>query len=526
MKTKSWLIFFGVLTLCTPVQAESKKKPHGMPSVSCADAWKNLSYSYDYERDISPSALGNQGYEAYANRVQRKSCYKPWTVLVYMAADNNLSPYAMMDLYEMEAGFAGGGPPKSASTLRSDLLVQLDTAASRKIRRFHMFQTPEPYNGELREGDFAKVRESDVRSPIVMSFDEISTQTPKDDLAAFLSWGIQEYPSENYMVVVWGHGQGWTAFSAESSESISDLTSRTFGGLAFDDSDQSFLSVSDLDEVLATVSLEALDGNPIDVYASDACLMQMFEVAYEISEHTRFIVGSTQVQNYLGLPYRRFMTELNSGYFGEKTRPSEKDEAFLVARMIPRLFKLSMEPNGLQGRQMPGANENLSMSALNSEELRNLLAPRLIDLSDALANFVLEDEIRSIDLQFAMQETPALPGSAQDLGAFLMLISNLLSSELRERGTLNPAAWKLRTQIELTQQALQKTVNVFVLGNAILNRDEKMYLLGLRGLSIWLPTTPEEYEVRRVDFGSSAFFQLQRKSSHWSRWFDEIYKTN
>ena len=47
----------------------------------------------------------------------RTACYKDWTVLIYMAADNDLFPYAQLNLYEMEAQESGGGG-RSASTER------------------------------------------------------------------------------------------------------------------------------------------------------------------------------------------------------------------------------------------------------------------------------------------------------------------------------------------------------------------------------------------------------------------------
>src|SRR5205823_4360611 len=56
-------------------------------------------------------------------------------------------------------------------------------------------------------------------------------------------------------------------------------------------------------------------GRPVDVLLSDACLMQTVEVAAELAGTARFSVGSSQVQGYLGLPYRRVVQRL-SGALG------------------------------------------------------------------------------------------------------------------------------------------------------------------------------------------------------------------
>ena len=83
--------------------------------------------------------------------------------------------------------------------------------------------------------------------------------------------------------------------------------------------------------------------------------MQMLEVSYEIGAGARFVVGSAQVQSYLGLPYRRLLYELNSGRFNGLRKDSRgsldsEDEPLLLARMIPQLMKSSLNPRG-QGLQ-------------------------------------------------------------------------------------------------------------------------------------------------------------------------------
>lgn len=57
---------------------------------SCKEQWKNQDYQYNFKED----------YSDFQNRLQRNQCEKDWTVLVYMAADNDLNPYALMDLLD------------------------------------------------------------------------------------------------------------------------------------------------------------------------------------------------------------------------------------------------------------------------------------------------------------------------------------------------------------------------------------------------------------------------------------------
>lgn len=99
---------FALLTFGLISQARAGALP------SCKDQWRGQRYDYDFHED----------YQSFQSRLHRDGCEKDWTVLVYMAADNSLFPYALMDLYEMEAAFKSRNV--AGSTLKTDLLVQVD----------------------------------------------------------------------------------------------------------------------------------------------------------------------------------------------------------------------------------------------------------------------------------------------------------------------------------------------------------------------------------------------------------------
>ena len=92
-------------------------------------------------------------YQKYYQRSDRSHCMKEWAVLVYMAADNDLTPYAFWDLYEMESRLAGEAN-LGASTSTVDVLVELDTFARTGVQRYHVFQSDEAYDATLRLEDF------------------------------------------------------------------------------------------------------------------------------------------------------------------------------------------------------------------------------------------------------------------------------------------------------------------------------------------------------------------------------------
>jgi hypothetical protein len=517
----------GYFALLAAVIAAGGSVASALPATSCDQAWKAM-----VPQGKHAFHIGEDDYPKYAARVRRADCYKEWTVLVYMAADNDLTPYAYWDLYEMEAGYESGRN-YGGSTIRNDLVVQLDTAGDRGVRRLHVFQAPEPYNPHLDKADFDTRTEEDIRSPVAMRVPEEKT-TEAAKLRKFLEWGISKYPSRHYMVVVWGHGQGWI-----SEKGV--FAGRRFGGLAFNSSQGTYLDIPSLKETLEGVSKDLLGGKPIDLYASDACLMQMAEVATELSGAARFVVGSTQVQNFLGLPYRRLLYEMNTGrYLGERrgSKSPSEDLPYLAAKMLPKIFKASMQPGGLQGRLAPEGIKSITMSAISSSELREALMPALKDLNAAITDFLAEDPLRGIDLQQLLMDAPSVQGGAKDLGSFLTLLKNSLRSVngvgvgggqgmggngggqgVGGGAAAGPAASRLLVAVERAQGALGRTVLNYALGTDYSEREQQLYLLGFRAFTVWLPVSEQEHAARIADFAKSLFY----RATGWAGWLAAVF---
>jgi len=523
--------------------------PAWFPQESCREAWsklivKNL-HHYDYNNDAKKTALGNMGYESYAERVNREFCYKDWTILVYMAADNDLSSYALMDLYEMEAGYRSG-ERLAGSTLKLDLIVQSDVSGSSHTRRFHMFQTNEAFEDHRNIKFFESMKVTDVQSPIVEIVPSRKGARAEEEFENFLSWGVRKYPAKNYAVFVWGHGQGWTAGDSNNQQlrgrllDVKDVelpfehretnkvdsrhshkSEHVFGGIGFNSSSQDFLSIPALSRALNKVVRDDLVGKPFALYASDACLMQMIEVATEISDSAAYIIGSTQVQDFMGLPYRNVLREINSGRYAG-VGASTDQSAFKFATMIPQVFRASMSATGLQGRHDRKAVEQITMSAISTSELRHQLLPAFLQLSTALNLYIEEEHLRMVDLEFIMGAVPAFEGGAQDLGAFLVLLQNMLSKEmLLQNTTLRTRAQeRLSKAIVETRSALLRTVLSHTLGTRYAKNQERLFLLGIRAFSVWLPPTKKDFSSRIQDFRRSKFFHSNKA---WDQFLSAIF---
>lgn len=95
-------------------------------------------------------------------------------------------------------------------------------------------------------------------------------QTLKD----FISWGMQKFPAQHYMVLLNGHGMG-------------------FLGCLPDDTSNDFMMTPELKSALDVATKES--GKKIDVLGFDSCLMANAETAYAAKDAANFLVGSEEV---------------------------------------------------------------------------------------------------------------------------------------------------------------------------------------------------------------------------------------
>jgi len=200
-----------------------------------------------------------------------------WTVMVYMDADNDL--YYEQDLEEME---------RVRYTPQVQVVVQLDTFGYGGTYRYHIRGGNTPYEGDLVE----TLPEQNMADPAT--------------LRDFVIWAMRNYPAERYLLVLWDHGGGWLKRGPSSRGFLVDET---------------------IGDIMSTGELiSALNGVPrkVDVLAFDACLMQMVEVAYEITSRVPsvkcldYLVASEEVMWTAwseegirsGLPYHTILADL------------------------------------------------------------------------------------------------------------------------------------------------------------------------------------------------------------------------
>lgn len=206
---------------------------------------------------------------------------KEWTFLVYLNGDNDLYRFSFMNMMQME---------KVGSSADVNIVVQLDPAPKDKATtRYFVAKNPNPLVGKPK---------IEIVSQVVQTLPETDMGNPQT-LADFLTWGVQNYPAKKYAVVIWNHGNGWE-------------------GVSFDDNPNSFLTMPELRQGLEVMNLAIAQQrgisrsqrNLIDLLNFDACIMSALEVAYEMKDVAKYMVGSQFNEPGAGENYTSFLQPL------------------------------------------------------------------------------------------------------------------------------------------------------------------------------------------------------------------------
>ncbi len=497
-----------------PQSPPARATPVAADLPSCRDRWGDSGVGdYSYGRDAQPGSRGNLGYRDYAARSGRSRCRKAWTVLIYMAADNEdlpLHAYWNLDDIETTAG--------AASTPDHDVVVHLDLDSPSGLRRLHLFRDPD---GEPARSaaDFEGATPARIRSPVVeLSADE--RPAPATQLEDFVRWGMERYPAEHTAIVVWGHGQGWRAAGPRASPVRYEEREGGFvGGIAFDHSQGEVLDIPALADALRRAA-----PRPIDLLLLDACLMQSLEVAAALDQRAAYIGAYAGIAPYPGLPYRTLLPRLDRDRAGDEERcePGPAGRPCRFAASIPGLYAAAIEDGHFARRAdtQPPAAETFTVSVIATDPLRRRLLPGLEALALALSAWIEEEPLRTIGLQdlLSVRGIPAFLGGTRDLGVTLHRLDRLVAAEIARSGG-SPATAALRRQLAASGQELTSTVLAAAAGS----RYDEGRFDGFAGLALWLPRSADELALRLGDMGSAPTFGDAGGPTAWRRWIERLY---
>lgn len=194
---------------------------------------------------------------------------KRWTILAYIAGDNNLSDAGLEDIREL---------CKVGASKAVHVGVEIDTYGEHtgSIR----YEITEPdWTGKAYRTVIERLSEKDSGDPRT--------------LQNFLEWGLGRYPAPNLLVVIWNHGAGFRSIRRD---------------IGYDD----FGSSLDMPEIEVAFRKAGVDrNNKIAILGFDACLMNMIEIAHHFRDQVDLLVGSQQTEPGDGWPYDEVLKAAN-----------------------------------------------------------------------------------------------------------------------------------------------------------------------------------------------------------------------
>lgn len=194
-----------------------------------------------------------------------------WTVMVYLAADNNLESVAIQDFNEMEM---------VGSTKEVNIVVQIDRVPFDVLNQagqgFRDDDSNSNWTGTRRYYISQDMNPQIINSTLIKDLGEQNMGDP-ETLKDFAQWAIQKYPAQHYLLVIWNHGGGFR--SLETDRDICE-----------DYTDEDMITMPQLEEILAFIQSQL--GKKIDMIGMDACYMAMVEVAYHIKDYTDILIAS------------------------------------------------------------------------------------------------------------------------------------------------------------------------------------------------------------------------------------------
>jgi len=356
---------------------------------------------------------------------------KEWTWLVFLNADNNLDSYGVADQLEMA---------KVGSNDFLNIISLIDRENGPATLNY------------IEKGNVKKLKD----------MGELDMGNYKQ-LVKFVKDMAAAYPAKHYAVIIWNHGSGWEKSKLQAIK-----------GISYDDSTGNHITTGQLG--LAFGEIKKALGRNVDVFAMDACLMAMVEIAYAVKDDVDIVVASEETEPGDGFPYDDMLKGLKKGM-----------DAPTFAQHLVKAYVASYD-GGSQG------SSDTTQSAI--------VCAKLGSLRDAIEGFAKA----AIAGNFAKEFSAAL-NSVQtfyisdniDLTHFV----SLLKSSISDAG--------FQTAVNKLQTAL---------GEAILAHPNcGASMQNAFGIAIYCPSSSYSFSS---DYNGLAF----AKDSQWEEMIQDFYKKN
>lgn len=271
--------------------------------------------------------LGFAGGVSHVESAAAQSNHAKWTIMVYLAADNNLEPNSIINLMEMAAigsskdvnivvqitrppdyqGFYGewGGTRRFLVTQSDRGLSSGDFQIS--VSRFDSYLTAIAQHYGVTQDQVSQITKGPIdqqeQLAIQLSVPTIETQTPLTPLqlknvqdlgtqvnsgagatlADFGTWAVKNYPADHYGLILWDHGGGWSMIASDDALNPAGIP------------------MPNLKQALGAITTAS--GQKFDFVGFDACLMSQLPVAVTLQPFANYEIAAEELVPGVGWDY-------------------------------------------------------------------------------------------------------------------------------------------------------------------------------------------------------------------------------
>lgn len=397
----------------------------------------NVEWRYDIDAVPEEKIAGGSesgGAESGQNGTEKKDVKNyDWTIIVYMAADNNLESEGIADLNEMEAA--------SYDCTKTAVLVLFDRSSSYDTSNDNwsdtrLFEVCQDVNGTNK-----KIISKQIDCPQLGLKKNSQKELNMSDgnvLKNLLVFAQTSYPATRYGLVIWGHGTGWRYCQTVCQQKVpADIRA-----VAVDDESGTFMSLPELHNAIHT----GMNGAKISFLGFDTCFGAELEEIYELRDTAEYFAGSAGTISNSGWNYTKFLSScdglhedgLSLGHSLESQFTDDSQSTFSIINLakVEKLFDTFESFAKIVSKQITSeAAKDIVVEAMTKEcktyyvsGSASSLFVDVYDVSLVLANKISAVKNESSALQIALKETVCnAQGNGSEgypLGVFYCTVTN------------------------------------------------------------------------------------------------------
>lgn len=414
----------------------------------------------------------------------RSKKQKDWTLIFYMAADNDLQKYAIRNIRQMAT---------IGSTNNVNIVAHLDIKSGNKkiCSRFYVEKN--------------KILEFD---PGAEKMDSGDSQT----LISCVTWAVEKFPASHFMLILWDHATGIVdpagnriaratdlfsfnpvthKFDLDRSidflELVNAMNSCDLRGVCWDDSTGHYLTNQKLLYALSTIKEHVMQGKKFNIIGFDTCLMSMIEIADMMKDFADYMVASQEVELGTGWNYQSVLSPFVKG----SMEPSD------LARHIVHVYESTYGPH----------TNDYTLSAIDLSYV-NDLANNLNTITELLISCLQLQQNNSVKAAIVLSRNRRLCTHFDtpqyiDLHHFYRnLLTNLKDFKLinEQEGVRLKKA--LAAKLEEGKRIIERMVFENVVGKN---------LSQAKGISVYFPEQRIHISYEKTTFARNSWFQFLKK---------------